>query len=449
MEHPTNLMMITSVMMFEDSIDFEQLKVLVEQRMLRFNRFRQRVVDINTTPCWEDDPHFDIRAHVHRVALPAPGDQAALEALVSDMMSTPLNFSRPLWHWHLVEGYNGGCAVISRIHHCIADGIALVHVMLSMTDEAVAGKSMNGKTHASQAASWLERIVRPAASGVGQAVSEGVNIFNNPARILDLMQVGTGSAGAANKLLMMPPDPPTIFKGQLGLIKRAVWSMPIPLSDLKAIGHSTRSTINDVLLSVVSGALRRYMQHRGVPTDNLNIRAVIPVNLRPLAETPTMGNRFGLVFLSLPIGMEHPIDRLVELQTRMDDIKGSPEAMVAFGLLNVMGMVPRRIENLILKIFGTKATAVMTNVPGPRETLTMAGKNITGMMFWVPQSGRLGLGVSILSYAGEVRLGIATDVGLVPDPDVIVQAFNDEFERFRAMVHRVEEAKAEFQAKQK
>jgi diacylglycerol O-acyltransferase len=178
----------------------------------------------------------------------------------------------------------------------------------------------------------------------------------------------------------------------------------------------------------VSGALRRYMVDRGDDPTGLVIRAVVPVNLRPIEGPVELGNRFGLVFLCLPVGLDQPGERLAALKREMDQLKGSPQAIVAFTVLNAMGMASREIEHIGVKLFAQKATAVMTNVPGPRERLYLAGRPIRNIMFWVPQSGRLGLGVSILSYAGEVRIGIATDAGLVPEPGTIVGFFQDELD---------------------
>ncbi|MDW8148771.1 MAG: WS/DGAT domain-containing protein [Roseiflexaceae bacterium] len=188
-----------------------------------------------------------------------------------------------------------------------------------------------------------------------------------------------------------------------------------------------RCTINDVLLNAVTGALRRYMVSRGAIVDGLNIRAVVPVNLRPPGPVTELGNRFSLVFLDLPVGIDDPFDRLLELKRRMEGIKSSPEAAIAFSVLNMLGLMPQQVVELVVNLFGSKATAVMTNVPGPRQRIYLAGSPIRQIMFWVPQAGHLGLGVSIFSYAGNVLVGIAVDAGLVPNPDAIVAAFHAEF----------------------
>jgi WS/DGAT/MGAT family acyltransferase len=213
-----------------------------------------------------------------------------------------------------------------------------------------------------------------------------------------------------------------------------VWSAPIPLHEVKAISRATRTTVNDVLLTAVTGALRRYLERRGQPTDGVSIRALVPVNLRPPDDPIALGNRFGLVFVDLPVGIVDPSERLQAFNQQMIAIKNSPEAAVTLGILNAIGMVPIGLEQRVVELFGSKVTAVMTNLPGPQEPLYLAGKQLRHLMFWVPQSGQVGLGVSIHSYAGEVSIGIATDTGLVPDPEAIVAAFQAEFDDLAGMV---------------
>ena len=176
----------------------------------------------------------------------------------------------------------------------------------------------------------------------------------------------------------------------------------------------------------VAGALREYLGGRGEDVDRLEIRAAVPVNLRPVERGLDLGNSFGLVFVPLPISIPSPIKRLTELKVRMDRIKASSEAIVSFGVLTALGNVPRALYTPAIEFFGSKASVVMTNVPGPREPLYMAGRRITACMFWVPMSGHLGLGMSILSYANGVMVGVAADAGLVPDPDRLVAAFDHE-----------------------
>jgi WS/DGAT/MGAT family acyltransferase len=432
MEDPTNLMMVTGVLVFDQPLDFARLRATIEQRLLSFDRFRQRVVYSGGAAHWQDDPHFTLSAHLHRIALPAPHDQAALQDLVSTLMSTPLDLSKSPWQFHLIEEYGAGCVLLTRLHHCIADGIALMRVLLSLTDDApVPAAPDSGAKPASNGRSIISGPIAVANAAVRQAetlLDQGIETLLKPSRLTEAAQFGASSAVALSRVLMMSPDQPTLFKGALGVAKRCAWSGPIALDAVKAIGHAVDATVNDILLAAVTGALRRYLRGRGALVDGLDLRAAVPVNLRPANEHPTLGNHFGLIFLALPVGADDPLDRLVDLKQRMQALKGSAEALVTFGVLNLMGVLSSELQDVAVSLFGAKATAVVTNVPGPRQTIYMAGAPARELMFWVPQSGRLGLGVSIISYAGQVRLGVATDLGLVSDPEAIVKAFHEEFE---------------------
>jgi len=435
MEDPTNLMMVTGVLALDGRVDVKRLRTLLDRRLAPFGRFHQRVVRPRlrgNLPHWQDDTRFDIDNHVSHVALPDPGGEKALRDLVSELLSTPLDMSKPLWHVHLIDGYDGGSVVLARIHHSIADGIALVRVMLSLTDSSpTATPSRRRVDHQNDAGplDWLP-------SAISRGVTAGQQLLDNPGHLADLARLGATGAYRLGRLVLLPPDPATAFKGELGRRKRAAWSRPVPLDDFKAVGQAFGATVNDVLVAAATGALRRYLEKRGEATSGLAIRASVPVNLRPLEEAHKLGNSFGLVFLTLPVGVVDPVRRLRAIKREMDDLKRSPEALVAFGVLNVMGLAPVELERLGLRFFGSKATAVLTNVPGPREPLYLAGRKLDKVMFWVPQSGHLGLGISILSYAGGVMLGIASDEGLVPDPEGIVDAFGAELQALRAAAGR-------------
>ena len=456
MEEPDNLMMITGVMVFAQRMDYAALSQVIARRLLVYDRFSQRVVERKLRRGvfrWEDDPHFDLAYHIQRVGRPIVAGQAGLQSLVSELMSTPLDFAHPLWQMHLVEKYEDGSALICRLHHCIADGIALMQVLLGLTDESPqAEKPAPGRRRPRGKPAPLDKVqaAYQAAVQLREVVlHEGLERLVDPSRAVDLARLSAASlassAAALGRLALRPPDPPTIFKGRLGMLKQAAWSDPIPLQEIKAIGRATGGTVNDVLLTAMSGALRQYLLQRGQAVAGLNVRAVVPVNLRPDGLPGTsealrdLGNKFGLVFLTLPVGIEDTLQRLRALKRRMDALKSTPEAMVAFGILNMVGMAPNEIQELVTNLFQTKATTVMTNVPGPRQTRYLAGAPVETIMFWVPQSGRLGLGISIFSYAGQVWLGVASDQGLVPDPQAITAAFHQEFEQMKAMARGLEQ----------
>jgi len=449
MESPTNLMLIAGVMSFYEKLEFSELKEVIEDRLLPFERFRQKVVTSavpGVGPRWVDDPHFNLRAHLQRVALPEPGGQKELQEMVSTIMSTPLDFSKPLWQFQYVENYRGGSALVARIHHCIADGIALVRVLLSLTDDSPNGSPKTRRTRRRRkplgGGFWLPEVVNEAVYSVGRITAKMVDktleTLTDPARAAQMVAEGAKGTGVLARLATMPADPDTIFKGELTTAKRCAWSEVLSLDEVKAYSKAQGATINDVLLTGVTGAIRRYMIGRKAEVDGLNIRAVVPVNLRPESDVIKLGNKFGLVFLALPIGIADRGERLIELKRRMDKIKKSSEPMVIYAILNAVGLTGPKVESVALQLFGSKATGVMTNLPGPREEIFLAGKAMRSMMFWVPQSARLGLGVSILSYAGQVRLGVATDSGLVPDPEAIIEAFQEEMKAMMTDKLRVE-----------
>ncbi len=450
MDRPTNLMMIASFMTFDEPLDYERLLATVERRLLIFERFRQRVVPPRIpfgNYTWEDDPHFDIRAHVHRAALPAPGDKAALQAMMSDIISTPLDRSRPLWHYYLLDGYRGGSVVACRLHHSIADGIALMRVLLSMTDltpdaplpsdpvtEADPEKE-RGLLSAlvSPATSLARTTLRTTGSVADFALHQSMETLRDPWRLVDVAKIGAGGAARLAKMALRTPDPHSLFKGELGIRKATAWTDAFPLSDVKAIAKALDGTINDTMMTVVAGALRRYLIDHNASVDGLTVRATVPVNLRPLDEPLELGNHFGLVFPTLPIGSADIHERFIETRRYMKEIKESPEAVVAYSVLQALGMTPSDIESVFLNFFASKSSMVLTNVPGPQVQLYLAGRPLREIMAWVPQSGGLGMGISIISYNGGVMVGVTTDVGLVAHPEEIINNVYIEFEALRQL----------------
>lgn len=441
MEQPSNLMMITGVIVFEQALDYRRLLETIEQRLLQFPRFRQRAVDGAAGAHWELDEDFDIEAHVRRVALPGNADRVELEALVADLASTPLNHSVPLWQFHVVENYVEGPALIARIHHCIADGIALVQVFLSLTDpspepRASAANPKTWRKKRSAEAPVFQRLLEPAQeglqyfTGMGQKVlEEGLGLLQDPARASEYLGEAGDILGELAHALTLGNDPRTTLKGPLGPRKRVAWTEPLPLDEVKAVAKAFGCTVNDVLIAAVSGAIRRYLLDTGAPGDTEHdIRATVPVNLRPLEHALELGNHFGLVFLDLPISEDNPLKRLYLVNERMTALKASKQAAVTFGFLAALGMAPSGVQKPILDLLSEKASTVLTNVPGPQQPLYLAGSRMREMMFWVPQNGTIGMGVSILSYDGQVFFGVISDRKRVPEPREVIVRFRREFE---------------------
>ena len=450
MDCPSNLMMINGVWTVSPGIALEALRERIQERLLQYPRFRQRVVEDAAGATWVDDQRFDIAAHVQSARLPrrkGQSQQAALQQFVGDLATQPLDPKRPLWHFYLVEDFTGddglaGSALVVRLHHCIADGIALISVTMSIVDGGAEPPKRRKKAPAS-AEDWIaDTLIKPftgmtvkALDMVGESAAKSLHVLLDPEKAvqhglagsMDAARLGYQLVSDAAALALMPDDSATRLKGVPGNAKRVAWCPPLPLDDVKAIGKALNCSVNDVLLSCVAGAIGGYLRQHGDDTTGQEIRAMIPVNLRPIEEAWKLGNHFGLVPLVLPIGIENPVERVYEVRSRMQALKGSTQPLLAFGLLAVACLLIKPAQDALLNLFSRKTTAVMTNVPGPREPIHLCGARVTQCMFWVPQSGNVGLGVSILSYGGGVQFGVITDTQLCPDPQQIIDAFAPEF----------------------
>ena len=435
MERATNLMMITGVMMFDTPLDIRTLRKVIEQKFLAYPRFRQKAVDTPTGAFWQDDADFDIDWHLRLTALPGKGGKKELERLTSQLASTPLDKTKPLWQFHLVEKYDGGSALISRIHHCYADGIALVQVLLSLTEMGI-----DETRKAALAKRWLKKEEHaPVAQRVGaidryvqlgnRLVEKGLDIYRDPSLAAVLASEGVDIAKEVGLALSLSDDPDTVLKGRLGVSKRVAWAEPLALDEVKSLSRSLRCTVNDLLMASATGALRSYMLERGENLDGVTVRATVPVNLRPLEHAKQLGNHFGLVFLDLPVGEDNPMRRLERIAASMRVLRKSRQAVATFGALAALGMAPPAVQQFALEMFSRKASAVATNVPGPQMPLFLGGSRIRDLMFWVPQNGSIGLGISILSYNGHVHFGLIADARLMPDPGAVIRRFQPEFEK--------------------
>jgi WS/DGAT/MGAT family acyltransferase len=224
-------------------------------------------------------------------------------------------------------------------------------------------------------------------------------------------------------------DSPTRFKGKPSGDKRVAWTDPIPLPEVKAVSHALDCSVNDMLLSSVAGSLREYLKEHGDDTTGVEVRALVPINLRSGADEPKLGNRFGMLAVELPVGLENPLDRLYEVRRRMRALKQSYEPSVTLGLLAALGYAPKVVQDRLFDLLLSRATAVMTNVPGPQQPLYLAGSELKQIMCWGPQAHDIGMGVSILSFNGRVQFGLITDAAMVPDPQAIIARFRPEFEK--------------------
>ncbi len=453
MDSESNLMMIVGVWSIRPGITLAAVRDRIGARLLQYPRFRQRVVEDTLGAQWVEDEDFDLNRHVVAdLLMPVRGESrdAVLKERVGELAMQPLDPEHPLWQFQLVEDVgDGSSALIARIHHCIADGIALIGVMLSITDGGKAPPKRRPKLvdedEPVEEPDWLtDAFLRPitnmtvkaiALAGAGVAKSvETVIKRSNPADLgADLARMGRQALSDVAAFALMADDSPTRLKGKPGTTKVVAWDNGLPLDVVKVVGKAFNASINDVLLACVAGAIGSYLASKGDDPTGLEIRAMVPVNLRPIEQAWQLGNKFGLVPLILPIGMANPVERLYAVRSRMKDLKGSYQPMLAFGLLSVAGLMIKSVQHAMLNIFAKKTTAVMTNVPGPAKPLHLCGSTVERVLVWVPQSGDVGIGVSILTYAGKVQFGLITDSILCPDPQAIIDRFVPEFEKLLAL----------------
>jgi diacylglycerol O-acyltransferase / wax synthase len=450
MDTPENLMMIVGIWVLSPRISVEQVRERCVQSLLPYRRFRQKVVEDVMGAEWVEDRDFDIANHVETGEIQPREQQSKEEALrehVAALTSEPLDPAHPLWHMELIEDFDGRSVLISRLHHCIADGIALISVMLSIVDGGAPPPKRAPKQqpeHEGEHDWIIDLLLKPitdmtvkAVQMTGKGVGKGMDLLVTPENPMDgplqMARLGYQAMSDVSALALMPDDSPTRLKGKPGVRKRVAWNDDLPLEEVKAIGKALGCSVNDVLLSCVAGAIGSYLREKGERVAGKEIRAMVPVNLRPIEKAYQLGNRFGLVPLVLPIGLDNPVARVYAVRARMQNLKGSFQPLMAFGLLAVAGLFVKSVQNALLNLFAKKATAVMTNVPGPAKPLKFCSSTVEQVMFWVPQSGDIGMGVSILTYAGRVQFGLITDAKLCPDPEDIVTRLRPEFEKLATL----------------
>lgn len=462
----TNHMIITAVLFFDEPVTYEELENKLEERLLPFKRFRQRIVTPwhRVRPKWKLDPLFNIDTHLTHVALPEPQGKEELQRFVAETMDKDLDRSRALWHGWLVEGAGegDGNALVVRIHHALGDGFALLYVLLGLADDPASIDMPLGEVPPPPGISeeeWRRMSVDAPepdeldGEGEGDGLdetlygSEGTEEKETEeekgSSIGKMVRTGANMAKIGFDSLTMSKEPKTSLRGDLELTERVSWTDTFETERVKEVGHAYDGTINDVLMAATAGGFRRYLVENGedVP-DDLDLRCAVPVNLKPLEErTEELGNYFGLGFLELPVGVEDPQERMEVIQDRTGMLKQGTEAYLMYLALSVVGALPRFMQYLIMKRFHNRMTAAVTNVPGPKEAIEFAGKEVSDIKFWVPRSEDIGVGISIFSYDGGVSVGVAADESLVSEPDRLADAFNQEMEAILETVEVEEKEK--------
>lgn len=395
---PQNPMIINALYVC-DRLEVEALREVFRKNVLevdggrRFDRFGKRVVTIDGRYFWEPVADFDVSRHVFRSSAEGIRTKEDLQGLLGEMAAQPLPGDRPLWQLQVID-FGDDSAVIIRIHHCMGDGMALLPVVFAL----VGCLPQVAATH-------KPRYARAAIKAVAAAAAPYV-LVEKALRVKD-----------AN-----------VLRGQvMSGTKRVAWSAPLPVARVREVKSCLGATVNDVLMSCVAGAIHRYDQLEGQGRLRA-VRATVPFNVRGPHEPYEMNNKFAAVLLLLPVGPMDPRERVMETKRRMDKLKRSVEPLVMYGAASFMlKVLPPRASRKLIDFYANKCSCVLTNVPGPSETLYVAGSRLHNMMFWVPQRAGIGVGISILSFSGTVRMGVIADAEFVADPGSLVAAFEEEF----------------------
>ena len=428
LERPNNPMTIT-VLMRVEGLTAKRLREFLDIYWLAWERFRCQPVQRATGWWWEHDPTFRLRHHLE--VQPDAFDEQQLRDWVSARLNQPLPEYRPRWKFWLLPNAEGGAALVLRIHHCYADGLSLMGVFDRIcTRSPQQAPVLYGARERSDLGRWWETAeswlaAMQAETSDPPARAGTLDELREPTRRRPLEKAafnGLKLVHEVSQFLIEPEDSPSHLKA--GLLGRRVcrWSGPVPLARFRAVADQTGCTINDVLLACVTDAVRQCLeQHDGVSADAI-LHAAVPVDIRsrlPEGIEPgpgMLGNCFGTVFVPLPVDGDSPLERLYRVKHETRRLKKSWQPAIAWGLAGSAGYLPASWRQPLADMFYRKASAVVSNVPGTPEPRYLAGCRIQEQMFWVPQAGDIGLGVSIVSYAGQVQFGVVADEAVMPDP---------------------------------
>jgi diacylglycerol O-acyltransferase len=419
-------MHVASVMIFEGSPPpYDDLIDAIERRLSLVPRYRQRLAFVplgQGRPMWVDDPHFNLRYHVRYTALPSPGSEDQLRALAGRVFAQQLDRDKPLWEIWLAEGLEGDrFALLAKTHHALVDGISgmdIVSVLFDTSPEPAAPTDPGDR--------WLPRPLPSSAQLLGEALLERATIpgevtrsvravLRGPRRVLAGVRdvaVGVGAMAWAG----LNPAPASPYNRDIGPHRRFTW-VRVNLADVKAIKDRLGGTVNDVVVATVAGALGSHLRRRGVVTDGLELKAMVPVSVRSDTERGALGNRVAAMMAPLPVWCQEPVARLDIVREELKHLKSGGQAVGAQVLTELTGFAPPTIMGQAARLSSRQRffNLVITNVPGPQFPLYLLGRRMLETFPMVPLAKNQGLGVALLSYDGSINFGLVGDYDLLWD----------------------------------
>lgn len=431
-------MHIAAVEVFHgEAPSYEEVLAAVDARLHLVPRYRQRLAFVPLSqgrPVWVDDPHFNLRYHVRHTALPRPGGEDELRRLAGRIFSQALDRDRPLWELWMIEGLAGGrFALMSKTHHALVDGVSGVDIATVLFDSFPDSEPVGPPAHP-----WAARPLPSSAQLLGDALVERAvaplgaarglyTLIRGPRRLLAGVAHAIGSLEIIAETSFRPAAPESPLNVRIGPHRRVAWVR----SDLRRFKLASRAldvTVNDVVLSVVAGSLRRYLERHGVLTDELVLRVMVPVSMRAEDEHGALGNRVSAVWVPLPVGETDIRRRLREISAATDAVKRSGQALSAHVLTELTGFAPTTIMSQAARVIAHQRlfNLVVTNVPGPQHPLYLLGRELETIYPMVPLAENTALGVAIISYNGQLCFGLTADFEVMADLDELAQDFHVE-----------------------
>jgi WS/DGAT/MGAT family acyltransferase len=442
LEGPNAYMHVASTMVFDagplrredGGIDADALKEKIGASLHRIPRYRQKLawIPVENHPVWVDDDSFSLDYHVRHTALPRPGSEEQLKRLSSRIMQQHLDRARPLWEIWVVEGLDKErFALVTKVHHCMVDGISgvdLMKVLMSPAAEAPLLPDESPRFVPRPAPSALEllrheleRFVRLPFAAVRDVRGFVREADDARQEVLVRLRAAAETLGAS-----LRSASPTPLNRPIGPHRRFGW-MTMDVAEVKAVRRALGGSLNDVVLTIVTGAVRRYLERRGVRMQGLDFRVMAPVSVRATGQDGTLGNRVSAWVLPLSLDEDDPRDRLRRISERTSDLKESRSAVGAEMLTQVAEWTPSNLLALgarnVTRLL--PFNLVVTNVPGPQFPMYMAGARMLEVFPHVPLAGNLGLGIALLSYDGRIHWGFNADYDVVPDLEDFVSDTRD------------------------
>jgi WS/DGAT/MGAT family acyltransferase len=438
-DNPKNMSTFTGIIELSAPLEIRTLRELIKNRLLHLTPFKEKIIEEISSEkkyYWIEDQNLDVRTHVEQVRLKNKNDTAELQQLMSDVISVPMNMRKPLWQFLLVKNYQNGCAIIVRIHQCLMDRVDLIQVMWSLSDAyAMNARQDNSSTQFQQRNHWLlSKVIKNIRSTIHVSLSTARSMITdclkpmtNPFFLIEKVRLmmGTTSDKVAEiaRIILMNPDSDSVLKAELGRSKQFVWSKSFPLDKINFLADATNASNNVIFISTLTGAIKKYLEHRKDPIDYREIRAITPVDMRMSSGGYSGSVRFGLIPFDLPVHIEDPILRIAEVKRRLQNLDRLPDAVSVFASMSRVGISAKTFSEKIALPFSQKNSLLMTNTQGPSQTLYINSIPVSNIMYWLPRIGHIGLGTTILSYNKNVRLGVVCDSNQMPDPNLFIDAF--------------------------